>query len=362
MKIGLISPMPPDRSGVADYAAGLAEGLRRYAEIRLVNRPGPAYDNFLYQVGNNPLHLAAYRGALARPGITVLHDAVLHHLLLGALDEQAYVAEFTYNYGEWMRGLALELWRSRSRSASDARYFSFPMLRRIVERSRAVVVHNPGAGRMVKEAVPEARLALIPHYFVPPRPPGGTGDLRDRLGIARGEIVVGVFGYLRPSKRIGSVLQAMPALRRARLLLVGEFVSPELEASLAPQLAAVRAVRLGHVPEAEFWRLAAMTDICVNLRYPTAGETSGIAIKMMGIGKPVLVTAAEETASYPELSVIRIDPGEPEVEMLAHYLRALSESEDMRREIGRRAAAHIAEHHTLDKVVRMYLDLVRTAG
>ncbi len=350
--------MPPQPSGVADYAAGLAAELRRHAEVEVAESPSPACGGWIYQIGNNPLHRAAYQGALAVPGVTVLHDAVLHHLLLGILSEEDYVAEFVHNYGEWMRDLAGELWRSRSRSAADARYFEYPMLRRVAERSRVVVVHNPGARRRVQTAVPGARVEEVPHYFVPPRLPGAGRETRDRLGIATDEVVIGVFGYLRDSKRIGSVLRALGAVRRGRLLLAGRFVSADLERALEPQLRDPRIVRTGHVPEDEFWRLAEITDICVNLRFPTAGETSGIGIKMMGIGKPVVVTDCEENSDFPPLSVVRVDPGEAEPEMLACYLRALGESEEMRREIGRRAAEHIRERHKLEDAVTSYLRLV----
>lgn len=362
MKLAFVSPMPPARTGVADYSAGLVVALRRHAEVDVVAEVPSGCDNAIYQVGNNPLHLAAYRAALARPGITVLHDAVLDHLLLGTLSEQEYVEEFVYNYGEWMRDLARELWQSRSRSAADARYFQYPLLRRVVERSRAVVVHNPGARRMVEAAVPSARVVEIPHYFVLRPLPGEGRRTRDRLGIASDEVVVATFGYLRYSKRIGSTLSALEAVPRARFLLAGEFVSAEMERSIEPLLKARRVIRLGYVPEDEFWRLAEITDICVNLRDPSAGETSGIGIKMMGIGKPVLVTASEETESFPDLSVIRIDPGEAEVEMLACYLRALAESEEMRQEIGRRAARHIAGRHRLEKAAEMYLDLAASTA
>jgi glycosyltransferase involved in cell wall biosynthesis len=359
VRLGFISPLPPQPSGVADYSAGLVAELRRHAEVVVARAPRPDCDAWIYQVGNNPLHRAAYQGALAEPGVTVLHDAVLHHMLLGILNEQDYIEEFVHNYGEWTRDLACELWRSRSRSAADVRYFDYPMLRRVVERSRVVVVHNPGARRLVETAVPGARVVEIPHYFVPPRLPEVARETRDRLGIATNEIVIATFGYLRDSKRIGSVLRALDAVRRARYLLVGRFVSSDLERALEPALRDARVVRMGYVSEEEFWRLAEITDICVNLRYPAAGETSGIGIKMMGIGKTVVLTDCEENSRFSDLSVVRVDPGEAEVEMLACYLRALAESEEMRREIGRRAAAHIAAHHTLAGAARRYLDAVR---
>jgi len=360
VKLGFISPLPPAASGVADYAAGLLAELRRHAQVDVAEAPRPGYDAWIYQLGNNPLHLAAYRAALAEPGITVLHDAVLHHLLLGSLAEREYVEEFAYNYGEWMRDLGGDLWQGRSRSGADARYFQYPMIRRVVERSRAVVVHNPGARRIVEAAVPGARVVEIPHYFVPPRLPGAARETRYRLGIATTDVVIGVFGYLREPKRIRSVLRALDAVPRSRLLLVGRFVSEDMERALQPALGDPRVVRLGRVPEEEFWRLAEITDICVNLRHPTAGETSGIGIKMMGIGQPVVVTDCAENAGFPDCTVMRVDPGEPEVEMLAHYLRLLAESPEMRREVGRLAAAHIAAHHTLERTASSYVDVVRS--
>ena len=361
MKLGMVSPLPPARTGVADYAAGLAGALRRRVRIDLLDGARGGYDSLLYQLGNNTLHLAAYRAALAEPGIAVLHDAVLHHLLLGSLDEAGYVEEFVYNYGEWRREQARDLWRSRSRSAADFRYFQYPMIRRVAERSRAVVVHNPAAQQMVLRAVPGARVVRIPHYFVPRALPGQARRTRDRLGIASDEVVIAAFGYLRESKRIGSILRALPAVKHCRFLLAGRFVSPELERALEPLLASSGVLRLGYLPEDEFWRIAEITDICVSLRSPSAGETSGITIKLMGIGKPVLVTDGEETRDFPELSVIRVDPGEGEVDMLAGYLRVLADCPEMRREIGGRAARHIAERHSLEEVARMYLELVSVA-
>ena len=50
-------------------------------------------------------------------------------------------------------------------------------------------------------------------------------------------------------------------------------------------------------------------DACINLRYPLGGETSGIAIRLMGIGKPVLVTDGEEYARFPEDACLRIAGG-----------------------------------------------------
>src|SRR4051794_16889001 len=117
MKVGYFSPMPPAATGVADYSASLLPYLRKLGEVG-VNQPG---DVNLYHIGNNALHREIYARALAEPGIAIIHDSVLQHFFLGSLDEAAYEEEFVYNYGEWSRGLARELWKERARSGSDAR-------------------------------------------------------------------------------------------------------------------------------------------------------------------------------------------------------------------------------------------------
>src|ERR1700676_3310835 len=119
MTVGYFAPLPPAPTGVADYAAALLAELRKHGRVEIESDAGIA----LYQIGNNHLHREIYQRALERPGVAVLHDAVLHHFFLGTLDEAAYIEEFVYNYGEWMRGLAEELWRHRARSAADPRYF-----------------------------------------------------------------------------------------------------------------------------------------------------------------------------------------------------------------------------------------------
>ncbi len=79
-------------------------------------------------------------------------------------------------------------------------------------------------------------------------------------------------------------------------------------------------VRIGYLDERDFWLCASAVDACINLRYPMAGETSMIAIRLMGLGKTVLVSAGDETSRFPEAACVRVDPGQAEEEMLAEYL------------------------------------------
>jgi glycosyltransferase involved in cell wall biosynthesis len=358
---GFYAPLPPARTGVADYAAALLADLRRRGRVEIA----PARcDVALYHLGNNTQHAAIYRQALERPGVVVLHDAVLHHFYLGQLDEAAYTEEFVYNYGEWNRALARELWRSRAASGSDPRYFDYPMLRRVTERALAVVVHNPAAAEMVRRHAPAAHIVEIPHLFVPPELPPDSETLRfrERLGVPPGAFLFGVFGYLRETKRLLQVLDAFASVARelpqAMLLVAGDFVSSDLERSAERLLTAPYVRRIPYLPGAEFWLAASAVDACINLRYPAAGETSGITMRLMGIGKPVLVTESAECERFPEGAVVRIEPGLNERQSLSAHIVLLTSMSDVAHSIGQLAAVHIRSRHGLDLAGSLYWDLL----
>jgi glycosyltransferase involved in cell wall biosynthesis len=358
--VGYFAPLPPLRTGVADYAEALLKALRRHGEVRT----GEAGDIALYQIGNNQLHREIYERAIQRPGVVVLHDAVLQHFFLGSLGESAYIDEFTYNYGGWSEDFARSLWRGRARSSVEGAYFAWPMLRRIAQTAKAVIVHNPAAAAMVRSHAAEAEIVEIPHLFVPPAlPPGYAVErLRGSWDAGGSTCVFGIFGHLRESKRVTAVLRAFARLREsvdARLLIAGGFVSRDLERAASPLLRAPGVLHGGYVPEDEFWLRAAAVDGCVNLRYPAAGETSGIAIRLMGIGKPVLMSAGEENARFPEAACIRVDTGAGEEDMLVETMAWLARNPTDARAIGGLAADHIAREHAPDRVAQLFWDVLR---
>jgi glycosyltransferase involved in cell wall biosynthesis len=363
--VGFYSPLPPARTGVADYAAALLSELRRHGQVEVA----PANcDIALYQTGNNGLHAAIYRRALEAPGVVVLHDAVLHHFLLGQLDERTYVEEFVYNYGEWSRGLGQALWAGRASSGTDRRYFDHAMLRRIAERARAVVVHNPAAAAVVTKHAPGARVVEIPHLFAAPGLPGAAEAIRYRqqLGVEPEVTLFGVFGYLRESKRLVAAIDAFTEVHRrypkTALLIAGEFVSTDLARAVEPMLGGEGMVRRPHLSEREFWMAARAVDVCLNLRYPAAGETSGIAVRFMGIGKPVMVTEGLESAGFPEDTCLRISTGVAERDSLVQHMLLLAAMPEVGAAMGERAAEFIRRHHRLEKVGAMYWELLRDAS
>jgi glycosyltransferase involved in cell wall biosynthesis len=334
---------------VADYSSALAACLGRHCRIRF-NRDG---DINVYHIGNNQLHREIYQRALDTPGVVVLHDAVLQHFALGSMSRTQYVTEFVYNYGDWTRDLADRLWEQRRRSAADPIYFRYPLLRRLVECSRSVVVHNPAAARIVREHHPSAHVVEIPHLVVPDKYPHPADSERFRSSLGAG-LTFGVFGYLRESKRLLPLLRVFARRSGSTLLLAGNIASSDLRRACQPYLTLSNVRTTGYLLPAEYWTAARAVHACINLRYPAAGETSGVSIAMMNAGTPVIMTDSEENSRYPTRTCVKISAGLSEEAELDAILELLHERRSLLREIGAAGREYVLAEHSGQKVAEAF--------
>ena len=86
MRVAFFSPLPPARSGIADYSEALLASFRHLAETEVFSSPEKPFDPAradvaLYQIGNNGYHDFVYETALRHPGVVVMHESNLHHLI-----------------------------------------------------------------------------------------------------------------------------------------------------------------------------------------------------------------------------------------------------------------------------------------
>src|SRR5947209_4796826 len=235
MRIAFFSPLPPAKSGIADYSAALLGEMKRLAHVEtFTERPGtfdPAsYDICLYQIGNNPWHIVPYEMALKVPGVVVMHEANLHHLVADLTIKQnnwdAYLEEVRHDAGE----AAYEFARDQVRTLRKGPdYDGVPMLRRVLERSRGAIAHSHAVEAELRTAGFSGPVGVIPHGAWILDADRFTG--RGRLGVEPTAPLIGIFGFLKPYKRIAESLRAFRRLvrlePRARMILAGE-PHPEL--------------------------------------------------------------------------------------------------------------------------------------
>jgi glycosyltransferase involved in cell wall biosynthesis len=313
-------------------------------------------------------HAGIYEMLLRYPGITVLHEYLLHHLVRGMTlvrgDLAGYIEEMRYAYGRTGQAMA----RRSLDTGIPLDVWTYPLFERVVDASRGILVHNDCTARRVLASRPLTPIARVPHHLslgdlghlegAGPSP----AELRARFGIAPDAFVVGSFGFITPAKRLDVSLHAFARLRRevpgAVYLLVGE-VSPyyDFGSVLTPELSP-GVVVAGRVGIDDFLRLMQVPDVTINLRYPSAGETSGTLIRLLGTGKPVIVSDTGAFSEIPDDCCAKVDLDETEEELLLAYLRRLAADEELRRRLGDNARRHVLTHHTLDGSARGYADFV----
>ena len=374
MRVAYVSPLPPQRSGIADYSAELVPHLAEHLELELFSdRPSEAgaelaglpvhavaslatrddFDLAVYHLGNHPdFHASILDMSMRRPGVVVLHEFMLHHLVQGTTlvkgDSEAYVEAMRYCYGQTGEslarrhidiGLPVDVWR-------------YPLFERVVDRSLGLIVHNHFTADRVHASRPGVPIEVVPHHLsLDALPTGGGKAVRERWGIADDELLIASFGFVTPQKRLEVTLRAFAELRgshpESRFLIAGE-ISPyyDLDALFAQGLGE-GVVVTGRLPLADLLAAMDACDVAVNLRYPTGGETSGTLIRLLGMGKPVIVSNHGSFAEIPDGCCAKLDLDGREISVLAAYLKRFADDVDLRDQMGRNAREWMESGHTL---------------
>src|SRR5262249_19419924 len=337
MKVAYYSPMPPSRSGVADYSALLLPELEKRVDV-VVARPGrfrrfPSADVALYHIGNDPeAHGWIAKALEARPGVVVLHEFVLHHLVAGLTlahgDSRGYLDAMERGHGLAGRLLAFGVVEGRIPPLWETRPEAFPLAGDVLAAATGLIVHSQYVESRAREAGFEGPVWRIPH---PAWPLPAAAPVQ-----VEGSPLFGCFGHLNESKRIPQLLAAFARLRatrpEARLLLVGA-LADRLSRMDVPE----GVIREDYVPEERLWSLMAACDAIVSLRSPTMGGTSGSAIRAVTLGKPLVVSDVGWFSELPDEVAIRVPVGEPETESLAAALERLAADGAAREAMGRAA-------------------------
>lgn len=383
MRIAYFSPLNPVPSGISDYSEDLLPYLASYADIDLFIDEGyrPAnpdivahfpiypyrryprllrrrkYDVTLYHVGNSPAHDYILNTLARYPGVVVLHDYVLHHLMLWRsfrYDDGRTYRDAMLRYGEAGRRLAQRMMRGQL--AEEA--FHYPLCEEVIAAAQAVIVHSDYVAGRVREVRPDVPLAVVPMGVpIPPLP--AREEARRRLELPEEALVLASFGHINPYKRLEPALRAYRRLREthpeAFFLLVGS-LSPHFDlAGLLRRLDLGETVRVtGFVEMGAFLGYLSASDICLNLRYPSAGETSASLLRILGAGLPTLVSRTAAFAELPPEVAIQVDVGEQEEEEIFAFLSYLADHPDFRRALGENARRYVAAHHTLEGAAAGY--------
>lgn len=406
MRLALVSPLPPAPTGIADYTVDVVLALRGSHSIELFHDqpkvaeglPAPAFpigelparaaanafDAVVYQMGNAPAHDFMYGWMERVPGAVVLHDLVLHHSFarryLESREAVAYAADpsdrgkkeqadrahqsFLAAVEAVYPGQGERLKDAHFNTAGDLLPYAFPLFEPALTSARAVGAHNTFMVEAIAAARPD--LACVPLAMpvqLAPVAEGAAADFRAKHGLGEAHNVVGCFGLMTREKRIETVARAVARIAElhpeARLLLAGHVSDPGWLAELLARTGASRrAIVTGRLDEREFMAAIAATDAVAHLRYPTARETSAALLRVMAVGRPVVVSDIANQSEIPNDVVRRIDFTDEEGD-LTRALYSLLRNPEEARAMGRRARRFVETAHSSARTLETYERLLK---
>jgi glycosyltransferase involved in cell wall biosynthesis len=357
-RLALVTPWPPERSGVADYTARLAGALAAHADVDIVvdgdvadhvepAAPGArlvpyeshawwarslrVYDSVLYSMGNSSFHGWIYEAMKARPGVLVAHDVRLTGFYgwyagrerpedpAGRLMERIHAM-----YGDrvdWRR------WRAAAPTPEEQEAFGLNMTHEVQEYAHAAIVHSRHAAEVLRlERTPDGEgppVHVIPHAMPPVLPAGGE-RWADPLIVS--------FGVLSHVKGLRTLVEAFAQLAaerpEARLILAGYGEPGEVErwVALARELGVGDRVEVpGYVTAEQYDDLLAQARVAVQLRLTYNGEASGAVAHSLAAGLPTIVTDIGWFAELPRDAVVHVPPGVTAGRLAAEIGRVLGD-------------------------------------
>lgn len=433
MKIAYFSPLSPIKSGISEYSEReLLPSLKKFSDLEIIIDKGykptnnfirenfkvfsyekfqDKYDLNLYQMGNNQFHIYVYKMALEKPGVVVLHDAFIHHLVkrmtLGRREDSAYIKMIQSLLGQkgsdkiknslsnknsslFKFPLVEKFLRRITMSKNDregyikmmeyclgpkgkeiARYaietrdfplFEYPLVKKLADSSIAIIVHSNFAKKTILKECPNTFVKKINQAIT--IPPKTKNNLRDELKISHGTNVIGTFGYVQFTKRYDVILKAFSEYLKknpnAVFLIGGSFQNQEYEIELDELIKKLgisnKIIKIGYVKD--LYPYVQITDIVVQLRYPTAGETSIITLKAMGYGKPVIVSNVGSFSELPEDVVIKLDVNSNEEESLTNAFMKLTDDKEYRDKLSSSSYNYVKEEHDPDNIAFEIIDFL----
>jgi len=390
MRLAYFSPLNPQKSGISDYSEELLPALAEKAGIDLfvdgfsptskaiINnfrsfdyRKNPAcldrlldYDAVVCHMGNSHrYHRGIFEVALRHPSIVVFHDFALQHFFLERAREfgnpNAYLDELEACHGRELRAEAEEYLVRGSAPPWYENPAAFPMNRRLARNAEGIIVHSEWTRSRLRRIAPG-----VPVVEIAPGIPEASDEIETQAIERSGPVAIASFGFITGHKGLENAIRALATLKDEydfHYYLVGE---PDGYFDIE-ELAKTHGVRdrisiTGYVDLKKFKELIRQTDIAINLREKTVGETSASLCRLMAAGVPTVVSDIGWFAELPDDCVVKVEAGVNGEQLLSEFIGELIVNRELRQTIGRNARRFIRAHHQIEQAAEQYLEFIQS--
>lgn len=329
--IAFVGPMPPDRSGVADYTEACLKVLRDKADVHVFTetvgplssyaslRPpspepyiSPRYNGVVSVIGNSHYHQTPMELLQRFGGASIVHDArmINYYAVLRGENESVDVAS---------RELKRQVkWSEVTGWLHDQSSLPTLFLKDIVEASSPAIVHSPVTRDLIEklygtrvETLPFAVYRDVPRAALSKE---GRAAAKAALGIPATRKLISTFGIVAPDKSPETMLWAGRLLVSWGYDVALAYVGTAGSASEKSLNALAKEIGLGdrltlfseHVSGACYDLYLAASDAAVQLRTYKFGGLSGAVLDCISAGLPLVMNehlADAVESLQPELAV-----------------------------------------------------------
>jgi glycosyltransferase involved in cell wall biosynthesis len=386
LRLAYVSPLPPERSGIADYSAELLPALAQHYDIdAVVDQPqvDPAvaslvhavrdaqsfdehaaeYDRVLYHMGNSQFHEFMLPLLRRHPGAVALHDFFMSGLQAHrelVTEKKPYWSCALYESHGW-HALAR---RARGGDLTEVIH-AFPANFEVLRQAQGVIVHSPYSRQLAREWYGPGAASDWRHVPMLRTPaPLARERARAELGLATSDFLVCSFGFLGKTKMNDRLLAAwecssLAADPRCRLVFVGQNEDDEFGRGMLRAIARAkgRIEITGWASTEVFRRYLDAADIGVQLRTLSRGETSSAVFDVMNHRVALIANANGTMADLPREAAILLKDAFTDEELVA-ALELLRGDDDLRLRMGEAGRRIVEARHSPAYCAAAYADAI----
>ncbi|HEX4863773.1 MAG TPA: glycosyltransferase, partial [Acidimicrobiales bacterium] len=368
--VAVVSPLPPARTGVADYTERLVGAFSNVADVDVfvdgdgASGPKPGYlpvhdrliggyDERVLALGNSEFHAGALKLLRVNrlDAVVQAHDARLNGLYLhgearGAVPEGLRAA-LTGMYPEMKPEID-----EAEQPSRVAEQHGLLVAKEVVALAREVLVTSEQAAEMMRaDADPADRDKVSVWEYAYPSPV-------ERSSTTVEEGLICSFGLVNPLKAPETLIRAFAETDHGAAQLA--FVGP-ISAELLDELRCLTetlglsgsTIFTRDIDDDQYRAWLRRASVAVQLRASSNGETSGAVADCLAYGIPVVVTALGPQAGLPDF-VPKVDPGVTPAD-LAKVIDGLLTDPERRAQFARQAREFVAAR-SFDQAVRWFAD------
>lgn len=387
-RLAMVSPLPPEQTGIADYMAELLPELAKVYEVTVISNqktvlPGPngeiftvkpvnwfemhaaTFERIVYQVGNSPFHAHMLDLLVRYPGVVVLHDFFISSLKLWK-EKTGYCTDAFRKALLYSHGYAAL--SDIEKQCEQTAKFRWPCSLPAVNAALGIIVHSQYSKELVAKYYGNGfkeKVTVVRHHRAP-APHVTRAEARKRLGVATDTFLVCAFGFMDLTKLNHVLLQAWAASALAndascRLVFVGGRAEPDyahqIDASIERINNGESISITGFATKETFTDYLAAADVAVQLRTLSRGETSGTVLDCLAHGVPLIINAHGPVSEYSDDILIKL-PDEFSVTELTNALELLHRDESTRKKLSQCGKDYIANLHAPCLTVQGYADVI----